>query len=324
MADSPRMHIHQRIVRRLRPPAGGLHPEHGTPAKRERHLAPVRSFAQWPTFSSLFAFLVVAVLAVSCALAGAPRETAALLPFFAVFLALLAISYLLRGRIPRVADFIRHFQHLVLYGAFYAHIHAMMTAAHPYAVDASLARIDAALFGVNPVAWLGQHAHPYLTDALSLAYVSYYFGMPILLVLLWRRHPETDFRTVLSAMTIGWYGALVTYYLFPALGPQRFTPEQLPALAGWLPTTEWIRAFLAANLTPAVRDCVPSMHTGVTLLTLAFAYRFERVYFWMLLPFGAGVILATVYLQQHYVIDVLLGVCAFLFIVAAVRVFRPQ
>lgn len=285
----------------------------------------IRSLAAWPMFAALFSAGVVLALIADALFRG---STAAVGPVLGYLLAAAAIwlgAYLLRKHLPAVASFIRFFLPLILYGAFYTHVHAMMTAAHPYIVDDALAAIDRSLFGTEPIAWLGTHGHPLLTDILYLCYFSYYLGMPILLLLMWRRNREEDFRAALSAMAIGWYGALISYALFPALGPQRFMPSELPVLTGWLPTTPWIQSFLAGNLASnLVRDCVPSMHTGVTLLTLTFAWRFQRNYFFILLLPALGLIAGTMYLQQHYVIDVLLGIAAFGVIYVTVVTLKPR
>ena len=53
-----------------------------------------------------------------------------------------------------------------------------------------------------------------------------------------------------------------------------------------------------------MHDCMPSGHTAVTLITLLFAWRAHRPTFWLILPFASGLILSTVYLRYHYVIDV--------------------
>jgi len=199
---------------------------------------------------------------------------------------------------------------LILYPVIYEPVHLLLTAINPSIIDDSLLRIDETIFGTDPIAALGAIAIPPLTDFAYLAYFSYYLGMPVLLILMFKQNPEHDFRKVLTAMTLGWYGALLTYAYFPALGPQRYLIGQLPQLTGWLPTTDWIQGFLSANLTPVIRDCVPSMHTGVTILTLVYAYRYQRRFFNIYLIPGLGVIFATMYLQQHYVIDVILGIMA--------------
>ncbi len=285
---------------------------------------PPKNLRKWTTFSSLFALGIIFVIVSDSILHGAGNKAIPVLAFTGVAAAIWFLAYAVRRRFPKITSFIRYFLHLVLYGAFYSNVHAMMTAAHPAIVDATLVRIDLAMFGANPNAWLGNHGFPLLTDFLYLSYFSYYLGMPVLLILMWSRNAEKDFRVVLSAMTIGWYGALITYMLFPALGPQRFIPHELPALKGLLPTTALIQAFLAANVTPVVRDCVPSMHTCVTLLTLKFSYRYQRWYFRRYVTPGLGLVLATMYLQQHYVIDVMLGVVAFTFIYTFVHYFKPR
>ena len=287
-------------------------------------LPSTQSIRSWANFSSVFALGVILVLVLDGVYHGAGNKAVPVLAFTLAAVGVWFLAFAFRDRYPRTASFVRYFLHLILYGAFYANVHAMMTAARPAIVDASLVRIDLALFGANPNAWLGNHGSPLLTDFLYLSYFSYYFGMPVLLVLMWLRNTEGDFRMVLSAMTIGWYGALISYLLFPALGPQRFIPHELPALTGWLPTTPLIQAFLAMNVTPVVRDCVPSMHTGVTLLTLAFGYRFQRKHFKLYVVPACGLIFATMYLQQHYVIDVLLGVLAFAAIYSFVTFFKPR
>ena len=258
---------------------------------------------------------------------GEYNAAAMALPFLAAFVFLQAAAFSLRARFPNSSRFARHFLHLALYGIFYMQLHEMLSLSRPSTVDIALAGIDRTLFGTNPAAWLGTHGTPLLTDLLSISYFSYYFSMPLLLVLMWRGNTEHEFRRTLSAITIGWYGALLTYFLFPALGPQRCFPHELPVLHGYLPSTSFILGFLAQNLTPAVRDCVPSMHTAVTLLTLHAAFKYQRRFFWSYLPFGAGVIVATVYLQQHYAVDTLLGFAAFVLITAFVHasysLFRP-
>jgi membrane-associated phospholipid phosphatase len=56
------------------------------------------------------------------------------------------------------------------------------------------------------------------------------------------------------------------------------------------------------------RDCVPSGHTGVTLTMLIFAYRYQRTFFWIILPVGTGLIFGTLVGRFHYAIDLLCAV----------------
>jgi membrane-associated phospholipid phosphatase len=45
----------------------------------------------------------------------------------------------------------------------------------------------------------------------------------------------------------------------------------------------------------------------VALLALLLAWRHLRWFFWVQLPFAVGLILGTVYLRHHWVVDILAG-----------------
>ena len=71
------------------------------------------------------------------------------------------------------------------------------------------------------------------------------------------------------------------------------------------------------------RDCFPSGHTEIPLITLWLAYRFKRRLFWVYLPIVMGLVCSTVYLRYHYVIDVIAGMAlAGIVILLARRVER--
>ena len=55
------------------------------------------------------------------------------------------------------------------------------------------------------------------------------------------------------------------------------------------------------------RDAFPSGHFEVALLTLLLAWRMLRPFFWILLPFGAGLSIATFYLGYHFLVDLAAG-----------------
>jgi membrane-associated phospholipid phosphatase len=57
----------------------------------------------------------------------------------------------------------------------------------------------------------------------------------------------------------------------------------------------------------ASRAAFPSLHTGVSLLVLCYAWKYVR---WYVLPLGlvvVGLLISTVYLRHHYVVDLLAG-----------------
>ncbi len=96
------------------------------------------------------------------------------------------------------------------------------------------------------------------------------------------------------------------YVLVPVIGP-RFTlashfagPPQ-----GWLLGTALYEALLRS---PMIRDCFPSGHTALSLLILWYAFRHDRRFFWVMLPFAVGIISATLLMRFHYVLDLVFAV----------------
>ena len=55
------------------------------------------------------------------------------------------------------------------------------------------------------------------------------------------------------------------------------------------------------------RDCMPSGHTAIALIVLFLSYRYARLLFYLFCPIVGALILSTVYLRYHYVIDIFAG-----------------
>ena len=95
-------------------------------------------------------------------------------------------------------------------------------------------------------------------------------------------------------------------FLFPAIGP-RYTLAHLysiPLEGSFL--TDLVRDGLNA-LEHNKRDAMPSGHTQIALIVLYLAYQYERFLFYVFVPIIIGLIISTVYLRYHYVIDLFAG-----------------
>ena len=177
------------------------------------------------------------------------------------------------------------------------------------------------MFGVNPTVWIERFTWPPLTEVFQLTYSTYYLLPVILGVVLWRKKRFDDFFFWVFVLMFGFYLSYLGYIAVPAVGP-RFLPSiveaQTKPLTGvcfFLPVRQMLDR--AEGIT---RDCFPIGHTELTLLVLFYAYKLHRRSFWLFLPFGIGIILSTVYLRYHYVIDVVAGA---LLAVAVVAVAEP-
>jgi membrane-associated phospholipid phosphatase len=179
----------------------------------------------------------------------------------------------------------------------------------PRTFDDLLIKVDFRLFwGHHPTVLLERFVHPLLTTVLQIAYISYYPMAIVLGAVLFVKKNETAFDEAIFGIILCFYLSYLGYLLVPAVGP-RFTLAHLQTrdlAAGPLVTA--IQETLNA-LENTKTDAFPSGHTAVALMTLYYARRFrERALTALLLPAVTGLILSTVYLRYHYVIDVLAGI----------------
>jgi membrane-associated phospholipid phosphatase len=177
----------------------------------------------------------------------------------------------------------------------------------PVEQDPMLIAWDLALLGVHPTVWLERFIHPWLTEILTWAYTSYYFLPPILAVALYWKRKIADFDRAVFGVVLGFYLSYVGYFLVPAVGP-RFTLIHLQ-------TTGLPEVFMADSIRETLnvlerfkQDAFPSGHTAVVLLVLFYAWQFIRGLFWVFLPVVVSLIISTVYLRYHYVVDVIAGI----------------
>jgi len=172
--------------------------------------------------------------------------------------------------------------------------------------DNLLIKIDLALFGVHPTVWLERFFIPWVADVLALAYVSYYFIPVVLVLILYIRGKEEDFYLTMTTLLLGYYLCFIGYIIIPAIGP-RFTLaslQQVPLQGGVIlgSVVDTLNAIEGNQ-----RDCFPSGHTQTVLISLWFAFKYNRPLFRVYLPISIALIFSTVYLRYHYVIDVFAG-----------------
>ena len=115
------------------------------------------------------------------------------------------------------------------------------------------------------------------------------------------------FRVSLCALLLTYYVSYLLYFVTPAMGPRFYLAEYqtLPLVGLWL--TAPLQAILD-GLEGIQRDAFPSGHTAIALIVLAMAARDQRHRFYPLLGVTVSLVISTVYLRYHYVIDVIAGV----------------
>ena len=194
-------------------------------------------------------------------------------------------------------------------------------------MDATLIAIDRWIFGTDPTAWIFRFATPTLTEILQIAYASFYLLMILTGLEPYLRKERETFSFVIFTFLWGFFLSYIGYLFVPGVGP-RFTLHNFSALDAELPgvfCTSAIRDFINAGesiptgapyaLALAQRDVFPSGHTEMTLIVMYLATKLKLRTRPFLYVFGSLLILATVYLRYHYVIDLIAGAALMAFTV---------
>ncbi len=169
--------------------------------------------------------------------------------------------------------------------------------------DQLMMRIDDALFGGHASVWLQAVVSEPMTIFMKLVYyVGYYVYPAVVGVFLYLFRPRVAFRELMLAFLSTAFIGYTIYILVPVAGP-RF---EMPHMYEHTFEMKW---YLQQRM-EQMRfdyDCFPSLHTAMPLVVMMVAFRHCRWLGYVLLPFVAATVVSTLYLQMHYLIDVVAG-----------------
>ncbi len=187
--------------------------------------------------------------------------------------------------------------------------------------DDILIRIDRWLLGTDPTVWIDRFANRWLTELLQFAYSSFYLFFLIIGYEIYVRREREPFIRLRFAIAYGFVLSYLGYFLLPAIGP-RFTLHDYSRIGSELPgtvITPYLRWFVdsgdsipagASNAVAAAtvqRDAFPSGHTMMSLVLIGLGFQWRTRSRFFILVAGSLLIVATVYLRYHYVVDLLAG-----------------
>jgi membrane-associated phospholipid phosphatase len=217
-------------------------------------------------------------------------------------------AYAVRPRAGKALLTFRDFLPVLVIPLLFDSLGDLLPSVRPRMFDEALISIDHALFGVHPTVWMERFIHPLLTAVLQFAYISYYPMAVVLGVTLAVRKKRKEFDEAVFGIALCFYLSYIGYLAVPAIGP-RFTLADIQNRS--LDAGPFILAIQETlnTLENTKMDAFPSGHTAVALMTLYYAWKTkERVLAGVLLPMVSALIVSTVYLRYHYVIDVLAGI----------------
>jgi hypothetical protein len=190
----------------------------------------------------------------------------------------------------------------------------------PSVRDAQLVRIEEWLFGGQVSVAVSSAVPGWLHDVLMVCYYGHFFWGVVLGAALYRQQRTGAFAEFLLGHSLFFLLSFAANTLVPVIGPRFFLPHAFPGpLTGPL-LTPLLDSVL--RMPTFARDCFPSGHTGTMLLVLFYAFRFSRRLFWIMLPPGLGLMVATLSGRFHYATDLVAALPLVVLVAVLARVLR--
>ena len=191
--------------------------------------------------------------------------------------------------------------------AFWTELDYLRTYLHQAANDAPIMALDYAIFGLHwNSEWIVRMPQVWFSELMHCCYFLYYplIFIPPLVLALTRR--KAALRDVVLRLMVTYMACYIVYIFFPVDGPHYLTATyQGPHTEGFF--YNLVRG--AQNLGDSRGAAFPSSHvTGaVTIAFIGWRWFNRPVAFFLTLE-AAGVVMSTVYTQNHYAIDSLTGI----------------
>jgi hypothetical protein len=275
---------------------------------------------------AVFLFLLILNGAVLGTAPG-PERTACLLRTGGLLLAFAISIVLVRGRLLKRAWVAALVYRLGIYGVVqisYFFLKHVLPLVNTTTLDQRLYELDLSLFGFEPAMAWDRYVNPATTEWFSFFYFGYFLLMAVHVVplLFFGRHKRIVGEFTFALILLFSIGHTL-YMVVPGYGPYR---AMASAFQRPFPPGPWHELVMSAvHSGGAQMDIFPSLHTGAPTLLALFSYRNRDVipfrYTWPVVAFCAvNIIIATMFLRWHYLIDVVVG---FTLAVTAVLVSRP-
>jgi PAP2 superfamily len=275
---------------------------------------------------AVFGFLLIlngAVLATP----GSAERSFCLLRTGGLMLAFLASVVLVRGRLLRRSWVAALIYRLGIYGSVqisYFFLKHVLPLVNKTTLDQKLYALDLSVFKFEPAMAWDRYVNPATTEWFSFFYFGYFLLMAahVVPLLFFGRRKQVVGEFTFAMLVLFSVGHTL-YMIVPGYGPYRAMAD---AFQHSFPAGPWHELVMnAVHSGGAQMDIFPSLHTGAPTLLAFFSYRnrdkLPFKYTWPLVTFcTANIIVATMFLRWHYLIDVVVG---FSLAIAAVLLSRP-
>lgn len=198
----------------------------------------------------------------------------------------------------------------VLMASFFQ-LRDILPAVSPWADDARIYAFDLRVFGFEPSVWLDRFVTPATTEWFAFFYFLYFLILTV--------HILPALFALQDLRVLGQFGvgillvfttAHLLYMVVPGWGPYWYlhTTFHNELHGGFF----WKLVREAVDAGGAQKDIFPSLHTAGPTYIAIFSFRHRKItpfkYTWPVIAFFATqIIIATLFLRWHYLVDVLAG-----------------
>jgi len=178
-------------------------------------------------------------------------------------------------------------------------------------LDLRLYDIDLRFFGREAAVDLNRFVGPHTSEWFACFYFCYFLILALhsVPIVLFSRRERVLGEFTLGMLLLFCIGHTV-YMLVPGFGPYRGIPQLLPSP---LPHGFWVDSVMATVAGGgAQKDIFPSLHTAAPTFIAMFSFRHRKSlpfkYTWAPVAFfAANIMVATMYLRWHWLVDVVAG-----------------
>lgn len=279
-----------------------------------------RSLRDWLVRVSLndwivLAYLGVLNLAVLCSEGSGPARDRVLLEVGGLFVVFsVVVLGLVRGGVlthPILCPLAFRLSHYGCIQLTYFFMRGLLPLVNPGTLDLPLHQLGLALFGVEPALALEPMISHATTEWFAFFYYGYFFvlGLHVIPIIFFSRHPRLLSEFALGLLLVLGVGQ-ATYLVVPGYGPAAGLPElfqrELPAGVWWNLVLQLVAS------AGAQKDIFPSIHTAAPTFILLFSFHNRALlpfrYTWPLVAFFVlNIIIATMFLRWHWLVDIVAG-----------------
>jgi membrane-associated phospholipid phosphatase len=238
-----------------------------------------------------------------------PRFSGGVLRLVVAAAALLVLALALWIRpASRVVRTLRDVLPFVVCILIYTNLHDTIGFVNPHDVHDQLVAMDRWLFGEVPCVWAERFVTSDRTETMQFLYLNFFWIAPSTALILLAQRRWAAFRRTTMGILVCFYLGYALYVIFPAAPPRIVLLREFKKNLYGIPQLFSKMSAEALSLLPVdSRAAFPSLHAAISLVALVYAWRYLRGFFWVLLPFGVGLWVSTIYLRHHYAVDLIAG-----------------